>query len=73
MVDAYKYIEEKNILYKSEYGVLFTDYLSNRFRHRNVRLFDLDNFDKIIQYLNEPPQKKADPVLMIVDDESDEE
>jgi hypothetical protein len=61
LTEAYKFIEEKNILYRSDYGVLFTDYLTSRirrFRYTSVRFFDLENFDKIVQYLNEPPEKK---------------
>lgn len=66
-------ITKENILTRPYYKQLLTEFLSGRirpYRYTNVRFSDLENFDKIVEYLENPPKSKE---KMIEINESKEE
>lgn len=57
--DAVQMIERENIISRPGYRHLFTDFMSSRvrpYRYTHIRFGDLENFDKIIGYLDHPPK-----------------
>jgi hypothetical protein len=54
-------IKKENILTRPYYRQLLTEFLSGRirpYRYTNVRFSNLENFDKIMEYLENPPKPK---------------
>lgn len=57
--EAVQMIERENIISRPGYRQLFTDFMASRirpYRYTNVRFSDLENFDKIVRFLETPPR-----------------
>ena len=77
MKNAFQYITRENIMSRVFYRQLLTEFLSSRikpYRYVNVKFNDLENFDKIVEYLDNPPKEseKLDDILT-KDEVSDDE
>ena len=65
MIEAIQMINRDNIISRPGYRQLFTDFMAARvrpYRYTNIRFGDLENFDKIVDYLDNP--QKLLPVLI---------
>jgi hypothetical protein len=71
--DAIQMIERENIISRPGYRQLFTEFMAARirpYRYTNLKIGDLENFDKIVGYLNNPPKLTE---LLKIDNTSKEE
>jgi hypothetical protein len=56
--EAIQMIQRDNVISRPGYRQLFTEFMSSRvkpYHYTNIRFVDLENFDKIVAYMDHPP------------------